>query len=72
MFSNKVVLITGASAGIGAATAECFAKEGASLAIVGRNETKLNNVAQCCEKLGAEVYIIKADIAEDDEAKAII
>ncbi|CAB3219937.1 unnamed protein product [Arctia plantaginis] len=69
MFSNKVVLITGASAGIGAATAACFAKEGASLAIVGRNETKLNDVARRCEKLGGEIYVIKADIAEDNEEK---
>ncbi|CAF4791301.1 unnamed protein product [Pieris macdunnoughi] len=50
IFSNKVVLVTGASSGIGAATAIEFAKEGAIVAIVARNEEKLNNVANEIEK----------------------
>lgn len=71
-FKNKVVLVTGGSAGIGAATAEQFAKEGASVAIVGRNEAGLKAVAQRCEKHGAPNLIIKADVSKDAEAKTII
>lgn len=71
-FKNKVVLITGGSAGIGAATAEQFAKEGASVVIVGRNEAGLKTVAQRCEKHGTPTLIIKADVANDAEAKTII
>lgn len=71
-FSNKVVLITGASAGIGATTAEFFAKEGASIAIVGRNEGKLKEVAQKCQKFGAKVFPIKADISKDQDADTIV
>ncbi|XP_026740391.1 uncharacterized protein LOC113502906 [Trichoplusia ni] len=71
-FCNKVVLITGGSAGIGAATAEVFAKEGASLAIVGRNENKLKEVAQRCQELGSKTLTIKADLTKDEEADSIV
>lgn len=42
IFTNKVVVITGGNSGIGQATAEEFDKEGANLAIFGRNKEKLN------------------------------
>ncbi|XP_026740265.1 uncharacterized protein LOC113502778 [Trichoplusia ni] len=71
-FKNKVVLITGASAGIGAVTAVEFAKEGANVAIVGRNEAKLKEVAQQCEKLGVKVLPIKADVSKENEAGTIV
>lgn len=71
-FAKKVILITGGSAGIGATTAEYFAKEGASLAIVGRNEAKLNKVAERCQKLGATVLTIKADISKDADADSVV
>ncbi|CAH0696943.1 unnamed protein product [Spodoptera exigua] len=71
-FKNKVVLITGGSAGIGAITAEKFAKEGASIAITGRNEAGLKAVAQRCEQLGSKTLIIKADVADDAQAQTIV
>lgn len=71
-FNNKVVLVTGGSAGIGAATAEQFAKAGASVVIVGRNEAGLKAVAKCCEKHNTDILTIKADVANDAEAKTII
>jgi short-subunit dehydrogenase len=43
---NKVVLITGASSGIGRATAVAFAREKAKIALIGRNESALNKVAE--------------------------
>lgn len=46
LFDGKVILITGASSGIGAACAEFFAKEGAQLASVGRNAEKFKNVVK--------------------------
>ena len=45
-FKNKVVVITGASSGIGEAAAEQFAKRGANLVLVARRKEKLEQVAQ--------------------------
>ncbi|KAI4468514.1 hypothetical protein MML48_2g00017777 [Holotrichia oblita] len=73
MFSSKVVLITGASSGIGAATAVRFAAEGAKLALTGRNVENLQATAQKCEeKNQLKPLIIKADLGLDDDVKNII
>ncbi|XP_075974585.1 3-oxoacyl-[acyl-carrier-protein] reductase FabG-like [Anticarsia gemmatalis] len=66
-FTDKVVLITGASAGIGEATALLFAKLGAKLSIVGRNEENLKSVAERCEReKGLKPLAIVADLATDE------
>ncbi|XP_013145893.1 PREDICTED: uncharacterized oxidoreductase YxbG-like [Papilio polytes] len=71
-FNNKVVIITGSSSGIGAATAITFAKEGASVVIVGRNEEKMKNVSNKCESFGKKPLVVKADVSNDADAKRII
>ncbi|KAJ0174699.1 hypothetical protein K1T71_009807 [Dendrolimus kikuchii] len=71
-FSNKVVLVTGASSGIGAAIAIKFSEQGAKVALVGRNETKLRNVSKKCADSGGEPLVIFADITNDDDTKRII
>ncbi|KAJ0174698.1 hypothetical protein K1T71_009806 [Dendrolimus kikuchii] len=71
-FSNKVVLVTGASSGIGAAIAIKFSEQGAKVALVGRNETKLSNVSKKCADSGGEPLVILADITNNDDAKRII
>ncbi|CAH2092357.1 unnamed protein product [Euphydryas editha] len=67
-FKNKVVIITGASSGIGAAAAKMFSDEGARVVMVGRNETKLSAVAKQC----SSPLVIRADIANDDDARRVI
>ncbi|NQU51217.1 MAG: SDR family NAD(P)-dependent oxidoreductase [Bacteroidetes bacterium] len=60
---NKIVLITGASSGIGAATAKEFANEGAMVLLVARNETKLKIVVtEIIERGGKATYFI-ADVS---------
>ncbi|XP_059047944.1 3-oxoacyl-[acyl-carrier-protein] reductase FabG-like [Achroia grisella] len=71
-YAGKVVLITGASAGIGAVAAINFTKEGADVAIVGRNENKLKQVVDKCKEVGRTPLAIKADVANDEDAKRII
>lgn len=69
-FSGKVVVITGASSGIGAQAAKDFAKLGASLVVVGRNPENLQKVASEC---GAEnVLTVQADVTNEADAKRII
>ncbi|CAG9559342.1 unnamed protein product [Danaus chrysippus] len=71
-FSDKVVIVTGASSGIGAATAVLFSKEKANVVIVGRNEAKLKTVTAQCEEVGNKPLVIRADVSDDDEAARII
>ncbi|XP_031638461.1 uncharacterized protein LOC116350700 [Contarinia nasturtii] len=67
-FSGKVVLITGASSGIGADAARHLASKGASVSIVGRNEKRLNAVAEEIIKAGHPTPLaIVADVTKDVE-----
>lgn len=70
-FNGLVVLITGASSGIGADAARYLAKLGAKVSIVGRNEKRLNEVAKEIEQSGALTpFQIVADVTKD--AKRIV
>ncbi|KAH9640031.1 hypothetical protein HF086_008126 [Spodoptera exigua] len=71
-FTDKVVLVTGASAGIGESTALLFAKLGAKLSLVGRNEANLRAVAAECEKQkGVKPLAIVADLGTDEGVEKI-
>lgn len=70
--AKKVAIVTGASSGIGAATAVKFTEEGATVVIVGRNANKLKNVSDICTKRGAKPLTIIADVSNDADAKRII
>lgn len=72
-FSEKVVLITGASSGLGAATAIYLSKLSAKLALVGRKDANLKRIALYCEKTkGIKPLAITADVTEDLAAERII
>ncbi|MEV7632243.1 SDR family NAD(P)-dependent oxidoreductase [Microbacterium sp. NPDC089318] len=59
-----VVVVTGASSGIGRETARTYARRGARLAISSRSRTALDTVAQECRDLGGEVLAVPADVAD--------
>lgn len=72
-FKNKVAIITGASSGIGRATAIQLAEEGAKITITGRNEEALNRVAEECESICENrPLIVLAEMKEEQEVKNII
>lgn len=72
-FHSKIVLITGASSGIGAATALHFSKLGAKLALTGRNLVNLQNVADQCEKSSSlKPFVIAGDLTNEDDTKRIL
>lgn len=64
-FENKVVLVTGGGSGMGLAAAQRCAQEGASLAIVGRTEKKLQDAAKTIQADApkCEVAVIVADVS---------
>ena len=51
-FKNKVVLVTGGSSGIGQATAQAFAREGAAVVVVGRREEPLLQTVKLIQDAG--------------------
>ena len=74
--SGKVALITGASSGIGAATAVLFSRLGAKLAITGRNESNLQDVAKnCASQLSAETsdpLLLIGDVTSEQDVKRFV
>lgn len=69
-FLGKVVLITGSSSGIGAATAHRLAKQGAALALNGRNVDNLEAVAK---DVGAEkAFIVPGDLTKEADNESIM
>ncbi|XP_013188320.1 3-oxoacyl-[acyl-carrier-protein] reductase FabG-like [Amyelois transitella] len=71
-FSGKVVIVTGASSGIGASTGVLFSHRGADVVLVGRNESKLKKVAEKCTQRGIPPLVVQADIGKDSDAERII
>ncbi len=62
--SEKTVLITGSSSGIGASAAKAFAKEGALVLLVARNENKLKNVVSEIAAKGGKARYYAADVSD--------
>ena len=62
--SEKVVILTGASSGIGEATALRFAEEGAKLVIVARSGDKLEKIAEKASTFPGEVHPIVGDVSK--------
>jgi short-subunit dehydrogenase len=69
---DKVVLITGASEGIGLATARRFAEAGAKLSLVARSADKLEVLADELEAAGAEAIAVPADVSDAQQAYEIV
>ncbi len=65
------VVITGASSGIGRATALAYAKEGAHLVLAARGRAGLEEVATECQAAGAEVLVVPTDVANTDAVRAL-
>lgn len=71
-FNNKVALVTGASKGIGRATAVLLASEGASVVLTGRDQDDLEESAALVRSAGGRAFIAVADLRETPAINAMI
>ncbi len=71
-FEDMVVLITGASGGIGKASAIDFAKEGAKLVLVSRSKNKLDRVSEELQQYTNEVMVIPTDVSNQDQVNEMV
>lgn len=70
-FENKIVLITGATSGIGKETAIQAALEGAYIIAIGRNEKRGNEVIDVLKDTGAKAKFYQCDVAKSNQVKEL-
>jgi NAD(P)-dependent dehydrogenase (short-subunit alcohol dehydrogenase family) len=68
---GRVALVTGASRGLGKAMATALAKQGAKLALVARDEEKLNETAALVREAGAEAEIFRTDVTDENDVRKL-
>ncbi|MEH6367149.1 glucose dehydrogenase [Pseudomonas sp. J237] len=70
--ADKVAIVTGASSGIGYATAKLFAAEGAKVIVGARRESELNDLVAEIRAAGGEALALAGDVRSEDYAKALV
>lgn len=70
--SGKVAIVTGASSGIGRATAKLFAKEGAKVVVGARREAELAELVREIKAEGGEAVALAGDVQSESYAKALV
>ena len=71
-FQNQVVIITGASSGIGKSLALLLADQGAKMAIAARRANRLEQVATECRSRGSRMLAIPTDVSDETQCKQLI
>lgn len=71
-FSGKIVLVTGATSGIGRASVLRFAEAGASIAAVGRSEPALATLAEEIEGIGGKALTLRADLSVEPDTGLVV
>jgi len=72
IFSDKIVIITGASSGIGKALVEEFSRKGATVVAAARSEDKLSNLKSKLQAEGFEIFPFTTDVTNENDCKNLI
>ncbi|MBB4080373.1 hypothetical protein GGR28_003007 [Lewinella aquimaris] len=70
--SGKVAIITGASSGIGEATAKKLAADGAKVVLAARRAARLNDLKQEIEKAGGSALVVETDVTKSKDVKQLV
>jgi NADP-dependent 3-hydroxy acid dehydrogenase YdfG len=70
--SDSVAIVTGASSGIGEATAEALAKEGASVVLAARRVEELKTLADRITTEGGDAFVVETDVTEEDDIDNLV
>lgn len=68
---QKIVVITGASSGIGRATAQAFARRGAGLVLAARRKEMLDEAVAECARLGGQAIAVRTDVTEEAQVEEL-
>ena len=71
-FRENVIIITGASSGIGKAVSLQLASEGACVSLAARNAERLQEIAQECNQLGGSAIAIPTDVTDQQQCQNLI
>jgi NAD(P)-dependent dehydrogenase (short-subunit alcohol dehydrogenase family) len=72
MTNKPVIIVTGASRGLGAAVARWLGEAGAAVSLVARSKKDLNDVGNDVERLGGGAFICEADVADADACRNVV
>lgn len=72
IFKDKVVIVTGASSGIGEAIARRFASNGSKVVLAARTESRLSEITSDINSSGGEAFYIKTDVSIESDCKNLI
>ena len=72
LLSGKIAIVTGASSGIGRATAALFAREGASVVVAGRRRAALDELMIEIKERGGRATALAGDVTDEDFAEALV
>ena len=72
MAEKKIAIVTGASSGIGAATAVALAGRGYTVIVAARRADKLEAVAQRCRQAGGQAKVVPTDVSKEDQVNALV